>query len=121
MRNLLIICLLIATTSLVNAQESFKKKYFVPTKLANDIYLKKDSIITYDGMTYKERDEVIKKYKNTDYVEVSSEETINGKSILVTRRIKVDDEFLKSIVTKRSIKVTEFGIRGFVKFEEDGK
>lgn len=121
MEKLITVCLLLAATFVVNAQESFKKKYFIPTKLANDIYLKKDTIVMYDAMTDKEKDEVIKKYIDSDYVEGVSEEIINGNKVMVTRRIKIDHEFFKSLTKTRTVNVTQCGIQGFVKLEDNGR
>lgn len=103
------------------SQESFKKKYFIPTKLANEIFLKKDTIIKYENMNDKEKEIINKKYINGEYVDVTTEELIDGKKVTAIRRIKVDDTFKKTLSINRPINVKDCGIRGFVKFEEDGK
>lgn len=114
-----LLCLLLLTPTILFSQESFKKKYFIPTKLANDIALKKDTIIKFEN--YTKQDSIKKMYKETDFIEVVTNETIDGKTSTVTRKVKVDDAFYKSLSFKRSLKVIECGIVGYVKFEDDGK
>ena len=45
-------------------QESFKKKFFIPTKLGNEIFLRKDTLIMYKDMNIKEKGDIDKMYKN---------------------------------------------------------
>lgn len=121
MKNLYLLTLTILMCQFIDAQEIFKKKYFIPTKLANGISLKKDTTIVYSNMNIKEKDIIDKKYVEGEIVDVITEEIIEGKKIVNTRRVKVDDTFKKTLSTTRAITVTECGILGFVKFEEDGK
>lgn len=76
-----------------NAQESFKKKYFISNKLANGIKLKKDIIVTFDNENDKEKDEILKKYEGIEYVDVVTEELIDGKKVTVTLHVKIDEAF----------------------------
>jgi len=121
MKKIYLVAVTIFLCHFSNAQESFKKKYFIPTKLANGILLQKDTIIMFDNMNDKELKSTLKKYEDLDYVDVVSEEIIDGKKVSITRRVKVDSAYKKSLSANRVINVTDSGILGFVKFEEDGK
>ncbi len=120
MKNLIFILLLLFGIN-SSGQESFKKKYSIPVKFGENIYLLKDTIVMYNDMNKEEINKIDEIYTGVDFVEINTEEMINGKKISITKNVKFDSIFKSNLSVVRQIKVIDKGIKGFVKFEENGK
>lgn len=120
MKNLIIIILLLFGIKSFG-QESFKKKYSIQVQFGENIHLLKDTIVMYNNMNKKEKEEKEKIYEGIDFIEINTDEMINGKKVTIIKSIKVDSIFKTRLSTIRKIKVTDQKIKGFVKFEDDGK
>lgn len=106
-------------------QETFKKKYYIPNTILfkNDkpIHLQKDSLISYENLTDSEKNEFRNDYKNLKYITKTEEVIINNKKSIITKDVVIDSIFYRSLSKSVTKNVMDNNIRGFVKFEEDGK
>ncbi|MGV9002821.1 hypothetical protein [Flavobacterium sp.] len=105
-----LLLLLFLMTSLLYAQESFKKAFQVRSKyiVANNdtIYLKKEQKIMFNKMTDKEQEDIRNKYPLNTILRTEREEIIDGDKIIVIKELLVDEEFYNKQFIKKSVLVT---------------
>lgn len=112
-------------TVIAYGQETFKKKYsihsYITFSKADTLFLSTDSITNFENLTIAEKEILKNKYNSTTSVTKPEELILGGKKITITRNVLIDSLFFKSLSFERPKKISDNNIKGFVKFEEDGK
>ena len=125
MTKLLLIITLLLFAINIFGQESFKKKYYIQDtiifKNGEKIYLQKDSIINYVNLTDTEKKELRNEYPLGMSISVTKEVKLGENKVLINNDIVVDDTFYIGLSKTVTINVIDNSIKGFVKFDEDGK
>ncbi|WP_281225459.1 hypothetical protein [Flavobacterium aquiphilum] len=121
----IILFLLIISFSAGQAQESFKKKYWITqskikVKGEDVVYLMKDSIIKFGKMDQQKKDEILRQYSIGSKVTLSQEILTGEKKVIAVREVVVNQSFVDSISARIPQKVSlTHCINSSVLFEED--
>lgn len=128
MRSTLLTIVLLVFAGMAWGQETFKKRYSIKEKLkfgTGYVFLTKETndTVKFIDFSKKEKANIEEVYKKDSLVEVTREESIGGKKVVITRTTKVDSSFYKEFtqIRKKEERVNLDGkqIKSFVKFDED--
>ncbi|MEJ5104501.1 hypothetical protein [Chryseobacterium sp. MYb328] len=115
MKKYLILLVLLGVVA--SAQESFKRVYHIPAS-KGEILLKKDVSVKFDKWSKGELDSIKQIYVPESMIKISEQISINSVLQTVTREIKVDTAFYKTLTVKRS-EIAKCGFWGYVKFDDN--
>lgn len=124
MKQILILCFLTAIATATFAQETFRKRYFIPNYRVMEgkdtVYLKADTTINFSNLTDIEKEKLRNQFKDVTVITKSEDVIIGTEKTTITKSIKVDEVFYNSLSAKTEKNILTPHLKGYVKFEEDG-